>query len=138
MKTSHLIIQQDNDIRQVRQHFNDLYPYLKINFFLSRKNEKELNAHSIVFSDAVKLKEINPVFSGGDIEVSDDMSILDFENEFLRRFGLSVQVSRRSGNLWLDTTKTNQWSLKEQNDHGEAISPGFEQKPPFSEIPYGC
>ena len=86
-----------------------------------------MNPPSIVFSNTVKLSDINPEFSGGEIEVSDDMSILEFEKEFLRRFGLLVQVSRRSGNLWVDTIKTNLWTLKEQNDHGEAISPRLDQ-----------
>jgi hypothetical protein len=138
MKTKHFIVQQDSDIRTVREHFAELYPYLRINFFRNKNNSHAITSQSIVFSDSVKLNEINPGFSGGTIGVSDDMSILEFENEFLRQFGLSVQLSRKSGNLWLDTVKTNQWTVKEQNDHGEAISPVAGHSPPFREVPYGC
>ena len=133
------IIQQDSDIRTVREHFCEWYPYLRINFFRNKNNGQTITSQSIVFSDTTKLNEINPGFSGGVIEIFDEMSILEFENEFFRRYGMSVQLSRKSGNLWLDTVKTNQWTLKEQDEHGKAISPISNQKtPPFREVPYGC
>lgn len=136
MNTKQFIIQQDFDIRTVREHFAELYPYLRINFFRNKNNSQMINSQSIVFKDNVKLKEINPGFSRGAIEISDDMSILELENEFFRRFGLSVQLSRKSGNLWLDTAKTNQWTLKVQNEHGEAISQGSGATPLFGELSY--
>ena len=37
-------------------------------------------------------------------------------------YGLGVQVFRKSGNVWLETTVTDSWTLKEQNDQGESLS----------------
>jgi hypothetical protein len=33
-----------------------------------------------------------------------------------------VQVSRKSGTLWLETTMTDSWTLGQQNEHGRELS----------------
>jgi len=40
-------------------------------------------------------------------------------------FGLPAQILRKSGNLWLETSMTNHWTLQQQNDHGRDIAMGF-------------
>jgi hypothetical protein len=37
-------------------------------------------------------------------------------------------VFRKSGNLWLETTMTDDWTLQQQNDHGYEISTGKKNK----------
>jgi hypothetical protein len=37
------------------------------------------------------------------------------ENAFEEMYGLSVQVFRKSGNTWLQTTTSDSWTLNEQN-----------------------
>ena len=44
------------------------------------------------------------------------------EKIFKDQFSLAVQVFRRSGNLWLETTMTDNWTLRQQNEHGREIS----------------
>ena len=56
--------------------------------------------------------------------LSDGMTVTDFENALMDQFGLSAQVFRRSGNLWLETTITDYWTLKQQNEHGREITVG--------------
>jgi len=58
----------------------------------------------------------------GELELNDEMTVGELENSFLEKFWLNVQVSRRSGNLWLETTMTDKWTLKQQNDHGRELS----------------
>ncbi|MEI9910895.1 MAG: hypothetical protein WDO71_15215 [Bacteroidota bacterium] len=50
------------------------------------------------------------------------MTVGQLEDIFQKQFGLQVQVSRRSGTLWLETTMTDNWTLKQQNDHGRELS----------------
>ena len=52
------------------------------------------------------------------------MTVTDFENALMDQFGLSAQVFRRSGNIWLETTITDYWTLKQQNEHGREITVG--------------
>ena len=37
----------------------------------------------------------------------------------MKTFGLSAQVFRLSGDVWLETTSTDNWTLEEQNSTGQ-------------------
>jgi hypothetical protein len=50
------------------------------------------------------------------------MSVKQLEKNFSEKCLLNVQVQRRSGNVWLETTITDNWSLEHQNDHGREIT----------------
>ena len=50
------------------------------------------------------------------------MKVNKLENIFKDQFNLAVQVFRKSGNLWLETTMTDNWTLQQQNNHGREIS----------------
>ena len=64
--------------------------------------------------------------------VNSSMSITAIINEykkyaselekFAKEFDLFIQVFRRSGNLWLETTATDNWSLHHQNEQGRELS----------------
>ena len=43
------------------------------------------------------------------------MKVAELENAFAKSFGFAVQVFRKSGNVWLQTTATDDWTLEEQN-----------------------
>jgi hypothetical protein len=58
----------------------------------------------------------------GAIEIFDQMTVKQLETTFREKFGLNVQVARRSGSMWLETTMTDNWTLKHQNDHGRELS----------------
>ena len=50
------------------------------------------------------------------------MTVVDLEQSFSDVFGLGVQIFRKSGKVWLETTVTDGWTLDEQNRQGEALS----------------
>ena len=56
------------------------------------------------------------------IEIEERMKVSELEKLFKDKFKLAVQVFRKSGNLWLETTMTDNWSLLQQNNHGREIS----------------
>ena len=56
------------------------------------------------------------------MEVKNGMTVAELEGKFRNEYGLEVQVSRKSGLLWLETTMTDNWSLEKQNEHGRDIS----------------
>ena len=65
----------------------------------------------------------NPNMTDEDLSIRGSMTVFELERQFSEKFGLSAQILRKSGNLWLDTTRTNFLTLKEQDDHGREISP---------------
>lgn len=56
------------------------------------------------------------------LDIYSDMKINELEKLVFKKFGLDVQVSRKSGVLWLETTMTDGWTLLKQNEHGREVS----------------
>ena len=127
MREDIFLIGKTNSVKEIQDHFSGLFPFLRINFFKNRKSGSGLTGQSVIlFSPESYLKDINPGITNGELAIRESMSVWELENEFFEKFGLSVQVLRRSGNLWLDTSRTNSWTLMEQDEIGREISP--EQK----------
>jgi hypothetical protein len=50
------------------------------------------------------------------------MTVQELERVFQDELGLYVQVFRKSGKVWLETTATDNWSLYKQNMEGQELS----------------
>lgn len=121
-----LLINGERLVRDVQQEFARVYPYLKIEFFRSNglQQAKGLKQNQIKHDQklrSAKGRDINK----GDLVIEDVMSVADLEKAFMSKFGLITQVFRKSGNIWLETTITDSWSLKQQNDMGREITTGI-------------
>jgi hypothetical protein len=50
------------------------------------------------------------------------MTVQELERVFQEELGLFIQVFRRSGKVWLETTATDNWTLFKQNEEGQELS----------------
>ena len=57
-----------------------------------------------------------------------EMSVNSLEQSFRDIFGLHVEVLRKSGKAWLETSVTGNWSLMEQNAEGMALENNYSKK----------
>ena len=64
------------------------------------------------------------------------MTVGQLEKAFRERFGLNMQVSRKSGPVWLETTVTDKWTLRQQNEHGRELSVPVKKILPEDELDY--
>lgn len=115
-----LHISHNRSISEVQQDFNRQYPFLKIEFYQS-------NGSSTGSSKRKHLTDSLPIAKAGltrsgNIQLDDLMTVGQLETIFRTEFGLSAQVSRKSGVLWLETTMTDGWTLRQQNEHGKELS----------------
>jgi hypothetical protein len=109
-------------ISDIQTDFNEAFPFLKIEFFKNRSfSRSEFMAHQIIPSHR-KIGDCQLAILDGNIEIAEKMKVKDLEKIFKDQFTLAAQVFRKSGNLWLETTMTDNWSLQQQNDHGREIS----------------
>lgn len=120
-----LLINGERLVRDVQQDFSRIYPYLKIEFFRMNGLNKDLalKQNQIRHDQQLRLAKGREIHKG-DLVIEDTMSVQDLEKAFLSKFGLLTQVFRRSGNIWLETSVTDSWSLKQQNDLGMEITTG--------------
>jgi uncharacterized protein (DUF1697 family) len=75
-----------------------------------------------------RIKDCRSKSKTGDLIFSAETTVADLENTFFRDFGLSAQVFRRSGNVWLETSATDSWSLMQQNSEGAELSSQIREK----------
>ena len=118
----HLHIAPNRLISDIQKEFNEGFPFLKIEFFKTRSfTRSDFMAHQIIPSER-KIGDGQLAITDGNIEVVEAMKVMDLEKIFKDQFSLAMQVFRKSGNLWLETTMTDNWTLQQQNDHGREIS----------------
>lgn len=112
-------------ISDVQQQFAGAYPFLKIEFFKNGYLDQHLYPRHKQVAHNLKIKDAWGRRKGeGELLVEDAMTVSILEITFKEQFGLAAQVFRRSGNIWLETSITNVWTLKQQNEHGREITIG--------------
>lgn len=109
-------------ISEVQKDFNSAFPYLKIEFFRNKVFQQPDFSCLQIVPHNQKIGNSQLAIRAGDIDIDPEMKVNEVEKIFKDQFSLLVQVFRRSGNLWLQTTMTDNWSLARQNEHGREIS----------------
>lgn len=117
-----LHISNKRSIAEVKADFNKDFPYLKLEFMRSNGHRETTNYNKDRVSGESNIGMIRTKQFEGEMEYTENSSVADFENRFYDLFGLNVQIFRRSGNVWLETTMTDNWTLKMQNEHGREIT----------------
>lgn len=111
-----LLIEPNCKLTQLQKDFNRIFPYLKIEFFRHfhsiHGNSPKKDMITSDFPLKLKKKTTAP------LEITEDMPVSTLEQLFQDYFGLSAQVFRKSGRSWLETSLTDDWTLKRQNDEG--------------------
>lgn len=110
-------------VQQLQEIFSQNFPFLKIEIFKKMVNAPLRHSAQTKIAPGCFFKEILH-FKESDFEIEwkEDMTVQELESQFEKNNGITAQVFRKSGNLWLETTVTDQWTLKRQNDHGQEIS----------------
>lgn len=116
MNTLH--ISDNTQLKEIKKAFNDKFPHLKIEFFAEEHDAGEASAYKSMYDDELYLKDVRKNHTEGDLSIDGHQKTSTFEANFKEHFGVNVQVWRRAGNLWLQTTITDSWSLSEQERKG--------------------
>lgn len=126
-----------NDKRKVfaiQEEFNQAFPYLKLEFFAKPHVFGGGSARALLMQNSKAIGECRTVHRKGHITITPQLTVAELEQRFSDVYGLAVQVFRKSGKIWLETTVTDGWTLEEQNNQGEALSKAFPAHPPTARI----
>lgn len=115
-------ISEKLQLNDVQKEFNALFPYLKIEFFKKSHGIDKPSPAQKMLTHSIAINEARTSRQEGFLELWPEMTVAELEQSFWTKYGLSVQVFRKSGNLWLETTMTDKWTLSQQNIHGLEIS----------------
>ncbi len=117
-----ILINDHRKIYAIQEAFNNTFPYLKLEFLSKPHTSSGAASHKLVKHNSKTLGECRTIHNKGKISISPSMSVADLEQKFSDVYGLTIQVYRKSGTSWLETSLTDGWSLEEQNSQGEILS----------------
>jgi hypothetical protein len=115
-----LQILKTTTINDLQQGFSLEYPFLYLGFYRFVEGRLGSSVRQRIIK-SLSLGSIG-VKREGVIDITNSITVRSLEEAFRQQFGLHVQVSRKSGTVWLETTMTNNWTLLQQNTHGRDLS----------------
>lgn len=113
-----LRIDDQLSLEELSNQFTKAFPFLRLEFFHHFHREGGANAKADRFETSNLLGEIRKKHDSDTIEIKAEMKVSDLEKIFKDEYGISVQVFRKSGKNWLETTATDHWTLEKQNTTG--------------------
>ncbi len=113
-----MTISRDLTITDLKRQFFEVFNHLKIEFYGHSHKVGEGSAYSDQIDSGTELIKINPKLQKGVIEFEKEMTVKDFETLMEEKYGLHVQVFRKSAELWLQTSSTDHWTLVKQDGKG--------------------
>jgi hypothetical protein len=116
-----LVIKKDSPVKDVQEQFNDEFPFLKIEFLKTFSNSRALYKTKYALADD-SFKRIPGFIDDGTLHVYSRQTVARLEDNFKKYFGVSAQVLRKSGDIWIETIATEDWTLEQQNKIGEQIN----------------
>lgn len=112
---------KEQTLKQVQEEFQAQFPKLKIEFFKHQHGEGDGSPLNDLIDPNTKLGSI---MGGSNTHFDFDaaITVAELESTFREYFGLNIQVFRKSGDVWIQTTLTDDWTLMEEEEVGEEMS----------------
>lgn len=114
-----MLIKEEKTLQAIQDEFSTAYPFLKIEFYASGHKMGEGTPAGQQLDPSRTIGEVRQKTTEGDLELVSNMKVVDVERLFRDKYELNVQIFRKSGEIWLQTTATDEWTLAEQNRKGE-------------------
>lgn len=113
-----MYIKKEKTINQLKEEFNAQFGNLKIEFFFNKHDAYQGNEEKEKIADNLHLSSLVKDIKEGQLSIYNYMTVTELEGALEQNFGLHIQVYRKSGDTWLQTTSTDEWSLEKHNEVG--------------------
>jgi len=113
-------IKSETTVADLQNEFKKVYPFLKIEFYGKPHAEKKLSAKKDKIISVKRISELGKSFKEGSVDISKHRTVAQLEKDFYKKFGVALQVLRRSQNTWIETSFTDNRTLEMQNTGGES------------------
>lgn len=130
-----IIIDDTKNVQTLQTEFNQLFPYLQLLLVKMQSGQEsgkvmqdqpQLTQHTSLLQYRIT-NDTTPFY------IYPEMTVAELEQQFTKHYGLEPVILRKSGNVWIETSITDDWTLEEQNTQGELITQQIiaRQKPPL-------
>ena len=114
-----MVINDDVRLSEIKAAFSNQFPGLRIEFYSKAHKDHQGSPKDALLNENLSVGDIREEeYKSGELHLSDDLTVTAVERLFENKFGLHIQIFRRSNNLWLQTTATDHWTLGVQNGKG--------------------
>ncbi len=120
-----ILVTNKHSLAEIQAEFNEKFGNLKLEFYIGKHDEGEGTADNKKLDPSLTIGELREGDSETEFSIHGNLKTNSFEESWQEAFGFSVQVFRKSGNIWLQTTSTDDWTLSEQQKAAEAYSKAF-------------
>lgn len=110
-----LSISEKLTVIEIQQFFSSAYNFLKIEFY------KTLELNGIRITKKVEGNSLLPKPKNSIIDLGSSRTVQQIKSDFNQATGLIARVFRKSGNVWIETSLTDDWTLERQNAEGQII-----------------
>jgi hypothetical protein len=112
----------DTTIGQIQDEFQAFFPNLKLVFFTKPHEAYKGSPAKFLIMDRDKTLESvsTKVSKASELHMELEMPTWQLERLFENEYGLHLQVFRRSGNTWLETSVSDDLTLEEQEAKAES------------------
>ena len=114
-------ISADTKFNDVQEKFTEVFPFLKVEFYKEKYSENEVSTKDRIAAEKIISEQVKS-FKEESIDITSSHTVAALEKEFYEKFGITMQVSRKSGNIWIETSKTDDRTLESQNELGKTMS----------------
>lgn len=121
-------ISDERTLKEIQSDFNSYFPFLKLEFFKAPHRVGQGSAKDLIIAPNKFVKDCRTLKPSGFLEIKDGMTVNQLEQLLFENFGLAAQVFRKSGNVWLETSATDSWTLTQQNNEGAELSLYIKEK----------
>ena len=115
-------------IGDIQERFNQSFPYLKLEFFQKPHHFKAASSEKLLISSEKRIGEIRKLHRNGELQIMSWYSVAKVESELKTVFGLNAQIFRKENNDWVQTSKTDIYTLHDQKDFARQASVSISSK----------
>lgn len=108
-------------IKDIQDAFTQKYPFLKIEFFTKAHKLHGGTRKEFMISSDQKIEDCRTLSNTGELDIYPLTTVAELEKQCKELFGLYIQVFRKSGDVWIETTVTDDWTLEKQNSEAESF-----------------
>lgn len=117
-----LFINDKRTIKELQDDFSNEFPFLRVEFFNIPFAPGKSLPKSAIYATDKALGGCRKIHNEGSLTIMPQDTVAKLEESLWQNFGLSAQVFRKSGRLWIETSLTDSWTLERQNDEGRELS----------------
>ena len=122
-----MIIKDNKTLKDIQEEFHGKFPFLKIEFYDQPHESGKGSPLLKTLDPGLKVGAVRTRKVTGEFRIAPEMTVAELEGRFASDYGLNLQVFRRSGNLWMQTSATDSWTLEKQNRKGGSSEASYKK-----------